>query len=254
MDSKHIARHAAWAAHYPLSTVHCIVPAMNAKQHAADAALTYVRSGTVIGLGTGSTAELFIRSLGSALKNGTLHDIKGVPTSISSDKLARELGIPIIELKDHPQLDVAVDGADEVDPSLNLIKGLGGALLREKIIAQAAKRLIVIADESKVVDVLGTKSPLPVEVAAFAHEVHAVHFSKLGATPTLRKTASGSIYTTDNGNYIYDCQFDAIRDPLALQASIRDRAGVVDTGLFLGIAAIAIIGTATSVREIKRPS
>lgn len=227
---------------------------MNAKQRAAEAALKYVKSGTVIGLGTGSTADCFIRALGTALKSGQLKEVAGVPTSIASDRLAREMGIRIVALKDHPQLDIAVDGADEVDPHLNMIKGLGGALLREKIIAQAAKRMIVIADESKIVDVLGTKAPLPIEVAAFSHEIHAEQFLQLGGAPALRRTADGSIYTTDNGNYIYDCKFAAIHDPQTLQSAIRDRAGVVDTGLFINIATVAIIGNESGVRTIERRS
>ena len=227
---------------------------MNAKQRAADAALTYVSSGSVIGLGTGSTADYFIRALAAALKDGRLRDVRGVPTSVASDRLARELGIGIVALKDHPQLDVAVDGADEVDPHLNLIKGLGGALLREKIIAQAARRFIVIADEGKLVPVLGTKSPLPIEVAAFSHEVHVEELRRLGGSPVLRKTTDGSTYVTDNGNYIYDCKFDAIRDPVSLQTTIRQRAGIVDTGLFIDIAEVAIIGTENGVRELTRNS
>jgi ribose 5-phosphate isomerase A len=175
-----------------------------------------------------------------------------VPTSVASERLARELDIPLVALKDHPQLDVVIDGADEIDPNLNLIKGLGGALLREKIIAQSARQMIVIADEGKIVEVLGTKSPLPVEVAAFSHEVHAAQFQKLGAEPTLRRKADGSIYMTDNGNYLYDCKFAAIHDPRALQSAIRERAGVVDTGLFIGLATVAIIGTDAGVRQIKR--
>jgi ribose 5-phosphate isomerase A len=225
---------------------------MNAKQQAADAALEYVQSDMVIGLGTGSTADCFIRSLGVALKSGRLRNVRGVPTSIASDRLARQLNIPIVALSEHPQLDVAIDGADEIDPQLNLIKGLGGALLREKIIAQSAAKMIVIADDSKLVPVLGSKSPLPVEVAAFSHEIHVEHFRKLGADPTLRRTDDGSIFETDNGNYIYDCRFARIEDPASLHAAIRAWAGVVDTGLFIHIAAMALVGSPAGVKTVSR--
>jgi ribose 5-phosphate isomerase A len=224
----------------------------SAKQRAAMAALEYVRSDSVIGIGTGSTADLFIRALGAALASGQLRNVRGVPTSNASDRLAREVGVPIVALKDHPTLDVAIDGADEVDPQLNLIKGLGGALLREKIIAQSATRMIVIADEGKLVPALGTKSPLPVEVVAFSHEVLVAHLRRLGGEPTIRRCADGSIFTTDNGNYIYDCKFDRIDDPAELERAIRARAGIVDTGLFLGIASVAIIGTDDGVRKVER--
>ncbi len=223
---------------------------MNAKERAASAALEHVKSGTVIGLGTGSTADCFIRALGAALKAGTLHDVKGVPTSIASDKLARDLGIEIVSLADYPDLDVAVDGTDEIDANLVMIKGLGGALLREKIVAQAAKRMIVIADESKVVQVLGVKTPLPVEVAAFSHDIHIPQFRTLGADPTLRRTKAGDIFTTDNGTHIYDCKFPRVTDPRGLEQAIRRYAGVIDTGLFIDIATLAIIGTETGVRTL----
>jgi ribose 5-phosphate isomerase A len=224
----------------------------SAKHRAARAALEYVQSNSVIGIGTGSTADLFIRELGAALASGQLRDVKGVPTSNASERLARELGIPIVALKDHPALDIAVDGADEIDPQLNMIKGLGGALLREKIIAQSAARMIVIADEGKLVPTLGTKSPLPVEVVAFSHEVLVAHLRRLGAEPTIRRCADGSIFTTDNGNYIYDCKFNRIDRPRELEQAIRARAGIVDTGLFLGIASVALIGTDDGVRKVER--
>jgi ribose 5-phosphate isomerase A len=225
---------------------------MNAKQEAADAALEFVKSDTVIGLGTGSTADCFIQSLGAALKSGRLRNVRGVPTSIASDRLARGLNIPIVSLSDHPRLHLAIDGADEVDPQLNLIKGLGGALLREKIIAQSAEKMIVIVDNSKLVPFLGSKSPLPIEVAAFSHEIHIEHFRKLGAEPVLRKKADGSIFETDNGNYIYDCRFARIDEPSVLQTAIRAWAGVVDTGLFINIAAAVLVGSETGVKKISR--
>ncbi|HEV7300007.1 MAG TPA: ribose-5-phosphate isomerase RpiA [Tepidisphaeraceae bacterium] len=225
---------------------------MNAKHRAAEAALTYVTSDSVIGIGTGSTADYFIRALGDALQAERLRNVRGVPTSLSSERLARHLGIGIVSLSEYPQLDIAVDGADEIDPHLDMIKGLGGALLREKIVAQSAARMIVIADEGKLVPTLGTKSPLPVEVAAFSHEIHVGHLRQLGGEPTLRRSDDGTIFTTDNGNYIYDCKFPRIDRPRELELAIRARAGVIDTGLFLGIATVAIIGSETGVRQIQR--
>jgi len=211
------------------------------KQAAGEAALEFIRSGMNVGLGTGSTADYFLIALGREIKAGKLRDIRGVPTSIKSHDRAIELGIPLCELKDVPFLDVAVDGADEVDPKLNLIKGMGGALLREKIIAQAARKFVVIADSSKKVSALGAKGPLPVEVTPFAYETHGAFFESLGAQPLLRKKSDGSIFITDNGNVIYDCRFARIDDPADLEIKLLKHAGVVDTGLFIGIATIAVI-------------
>lgn len=225
---------------------------MNPKQRAAEAALTLIRSNTVVGLGTGSTAEFFLRGLGDALKEGRLQNIRGVATSKQSEKLATDFGIPVIDLSQAPRPDITVDGADEVAPDLNLIKGLGGALLREKIVAQNSARLVIIADTGKAVQTLGTHSPLPVEVTPFAHETHVAFFKSLGADPKLRKTKDGSaVFVTDNGNYIYDCRFENIPDPAGLEMTLRRRAGVVESGLFIGIAKLALIADENSVREIK---
>jgi ribose 5-phosphate isomerase A len=224
---------------------------MNPKQRAAEASLKFVRDGMVIGLGTGSTADYFLQALAAALRDGRLKGVRGVPTSRQSERRAEHLGIPLITLAD-AKPDVTIDGADEVDPQLNLIKGLGGALLREKIVAQNSAKLIIIADGGKSVQKLGTKSALPVEVAQFAHEVHADFFRTLGAMPALRKTPDGAPYVTDNGNYIYDCKFNAIDDPAALDAALHSRAGVVETGLFVHIASVALIATDTGVEERRR--
>ena len=155
-------------------------PTPNLKQQAAEAAMAYVRDGMALGLGTGSTTKFFIEALGAAVRDGRVRNVRGVPTSVRSETLARELGIPLTTLGECPKLDVAVDGADKVGPGLDLIKGLGGALLREKIIAQAAARFVVIADASKDVAKLGTKSPLPVEVVPFAHEAQVPFFRAWG--------------------------------------------------------------------------
>src|SRR5437764_1093830 len=164
---------------------------MNPKQRAGEAAVSYIRSGMAVGIGTGSTADFFIIALAAALREGKLAAIRGVPTSVQSEKRARELGIPLVTLAECPTLDVTVDGADEVGPSLDLIKGLGGALLREKMVAQAAKRFVVIADSSKRVDALGTKAPVPVEVVQFAHAAHQRFFRSIGGVPTLRRKSDG---------------------------------------------------------------
>jgi ribose 5-phosphate isomerase A len=225
---------------------------MNPKQRAAEAALPMIHDGMVVGLGTGSTADYFLKALGAALKAGKLHNIIGVATSRQSEYRALELGIPLTTLARSPVIDLTVDGADEVDPSLNLIKGLGGALLREKIVAQNSKQLVIIADSSKSVTKLGTKAPLPVEVVPFAHETHEIFFRSLGAEPTLR-AVGGMIFNTDNGNLIYDVKFKQIDDPAALERKMLKRAGIVGTGLFVGIATTALIANERSVTRRDRP-
>jgi len=219
---------------------------MNPKQRAAEAALAHIRSDTVVGLGTGSTADYFLLALGEALKSKRLTGIRGIPTSEATDRRARHLGIPIIELADVKEIDVTVDGADEVAPNRDLIKGLGGALLREKIVAQNSRELIIIADASKRVDRLGARSALPVEVVSFAHEAQARFLASLGCVPTLRTKPNGGAtavtFVTDNGNFIYDCRFEGgIPDPQKLNEALARRAGVVESGLFLEMATRAII-------------
>ena len=225
---------------------------MNPKQRAAEAAIAFVQSGMVVGLGTGSTADEFLRALADALSSGRLRDIRGVPTSRQSEQRARELGIPLATLAECPNPDVTIDGADEIAPNLDLIKGLGGALLREKIVAQNSRQLIIIADAGKRVQTLGTRSALPVEVAQFGHESHVRFFTGLGAKPVLRRTTSGDVFVTDNGNYIYDCRFDGIPDPRKLEGLLLHRAGVVDSGLFLGLASGALIADDTTVQHLRR--
>ena len=214
--------------------------------------MAYVQSGMIVGLGTGSTSDYFLQALGHALKEGKVSNVRAVPTSRKSEQRAQHLGIPLTTLVENPTLDVAVDGADEVTPDLNLIKGLGGALLREKIIAQAARKFIVIADSQKRVDALGTKSPLPVEVTQFCHEAHVPFLTGLGCVPTLRRTPEGNPFVTDNGNYIYDCRFPRIDDPAGLELKLLRRAGVVDTGLFLGIASVALVADENEVQTLTR--
>lgn len=226
---------------------------MNPKQRAAEAAMSFVQSGMVVGLGTGSTADFFLTSLASSLKEHRIRDVRGVPTSRQSERRAQELGIPLATLAQCPHPDVTIDGADEVDPRVDLIKGLGGALLREKIVAQNSKKLVIIADEGKSVAKLGSKSMLPVEVAQFGHEVQEPFFRTLGATPNLRRSSDGSLFVTDNSNYIYDLRFpNGIDNPPDLEKSLKSRAGVVETGLFLAIATIAIIANDKNVEQRTR--
>lgn len=223
---------------------------MEAKQRAGEAALQYVRDGMVIGLGTGSTAKFFIQAVGSALRTGNLRNVRGVPTSVYSERLARESGLPVVTFSQIQDIDITVDGADEVTPDLMLIKGLGGALLREKLVAQNSKRLIIIVDQSKLVEKLGTHTALPVEVTPFGHEANARFLATLGCTPVLRRNPDSAIYLTDNGNYILDCKFPVIADPRALDRKLADRAGVVESGLFLDMADAAIVADDNSVRTI----
>lgn len=216
------------------------------KKAAAVRALDYVKPGMKLGLGTGSTAEHFVRALGEKVKAGL--DIVCVPTSERTGKLAESLGIALTNLDDTPHLDITVDGADELDGKLRLIKGGGGALLREKIVATASDRMIVIADASKLVKTLGA-FPLPVEVIPFGSAVTARKIAEVasahGCTGRMSRRADeyGEPFFTDSENFIYDCDFGSIPDPDGLAAALNRIAGVVDNGLFIGIAALAIVGT-----------
>jgi len=226
---------------------------MDPKQRAAVAALELIRDNMVVGLGTGSTADFFLVALAEAIALGRLRNVRGVPTSIRSEQRAAGLGIPLTSLARDPHPDITVDGADEIAPNLDLIKGLGGALTREKIVAQNSHRLVIIADQAKLVPALGSKTALPVEVLPFGHETHEAFFRSLGCQPSLRRNSDGSPFITDNGNLIYDCRFPApIAAPRALELSLKSRAGVVESGLFLGIAEAALIGSPAGVRRLER--
>ncbi|AWV33356.1 ribose 5-phosphate isomerase A [Paenibacillus odorifer] len=211
---------------------------INVKQLAAEKAVEFVKDGMKIGLGTGSTAYWAINKLGERVSEGL--KITAVATSRASEEQARELGIPIVAFGDIDSLDLTIDGADELDSSLQLIKGGGGALLREKIVASNSTRMIVIADESKVVNTLG-KFPLPVEIVPFAWEWTVAELANLGCNPELRRSGE-ELYKTDNGNYIADCRFEAIESAPKLALAIQNIPGVVEHGLFIGIAAMAIVG------------
>src|ERR1700712_2527794 len=220
-----------------------------AKRMAARRALEFVEDGMLLGLGSGTTSRMFIEELGERVKQGLR--VRGIATSTTSRQLAESLSIPIITFDDSPVLDLAVDGADEVGPGLALIKGGGGALLREKIVASAARKFIVIADSSKLVDHLG-RFPLPVEVIQMALPVVARKLEAFGLNPKLRHRPDGSKFITDEGNYILDCSCGEILDPAKTAAEIRGIAGVVEHGLFLRMASFALIASVQGVIEVGK--
>ena len=224
------------------------------KRSAAAEAVAQVRSGMVLGLGTGSTAAYFLQLLGAKIESGELQDIVGVASSIRTGREARTAGIPLTGLAEHPRLDLAVDGADEVTPELDLIKGMGGALLREKMVAQASDRFVIIADSSKAVGRLGSRSALPVEVVDWGWSGHVAFLEAQGARVEVRSFDDGPPFKSDNGNLILDCSFpEGIADPAALEAGLRARAGVVGTGLFLGMADEAILAGPEGITRLRRP-
>ncbi|KAF4358525.1 hypothetical protein CsatB_028834 [Cannabis sativa] len=223
------------------------------KKLAADKAVEYVKSGMVLGLGTGSTAAFVVAKLGELLKSGELTNIVGVPTSKRTEEQARELGIPLSVLDDHPSIDLAIDGADEVDPDLNLVKGRGGALLREKMVEAASAKFVVVADETKLVSGLGGSGlAMPVEVVQFCWKYNLVRLQELfkeeGVEAKLRVEGGGKPYVTDNSNYIVDLYFKTpIKDALAAGKEISALEGVVEHGLFLDMATAVIIAGTTGV-------
>lgn len=213
------------------------------KRRAAQSAVERVRSGMVVGLGSGTTASLAVQEIGRRLESGELTGIVGIPTSVQTKQLADSLGIPLASLDEHRALDLTIDGADQIDPRGNLIKGGGGALLREKIVAAASRRLLIVADESKLVTRLGESFPLPVEVVDFGWKTHEEPLRELGAEPVLRVDAAGEPYRSDSGHYILDCRFpDGIVDPEYVERAILCRPGVVETGLFLGMSPEVFVG------------
>ncbi len=228
-------------------------PSERGKAVAGARAANAVTPGMRLGLGTGSTVAFFLRALGRRVQDGELPGVVGVPTSLRTRQEAGELGIPLSTLQEVGSLDLTVDGADEVDPDLDLIKGLGGALLREKMVAQVTQHLIIIADQRKLVNRLGTRSPLPLEVVPFAWETHLPFLSELGAQAVIRSGPDGERFLTDNGNVILDCHFsNGIEDAHALQDTLAKRAGVVESGLFLGMAAEVLVGGEGDVMTMTR--
>ena len=219
------------------------------KEAAARASLHFVRDGDIVGLGTGSTAAYAVRFLAERVREGL--KIRGIPTSVQTKELAGSLGIPLTTLDECQQIDVDIDGADEFDSQLHLIKGGGGALLREKIIASASRQVVIIADSSKQVAVLG-KFPLPVEVIPFAQALVAKRIGALGATVKQRQDAKGKPFVTDEGHHILDCGFGQIPDPPALARVLSDMPGVVEHGLFINLATVVLVAKGENVAELRR--
>lgn len=222
------------------------------KARAAERAVAMVESGMVLGLGSGSTALFALRYLSALIRDGKLRGVAGVPTSVRVEQEAIRLEIPLVSLDDRVVIDLTIDGADEVDPDLNLIKGGGGALLREKIVAQASRREVIVIDESKLSPRLGTKWAVPVEIVPFGWSATARYLETIGALPKLRTNADGAPYRTDQDNLILDCAFGPMANPSEIAAKIKARAGVVEHGLFLGLATEIIVASASGIRRITR--
>jgi ribose 5-phosphate isomerase A len=220
------------------------------KHAAAVRAIAEVRSDMVVGLGSGSTATFVVQELGARVADGLR--ITGVPTSERTRALAMQLGVPVAPPDDWPAIDLTIDGADQVERgSLNLVKGLGGALLREKIVATASHRMVVVVDDSKIVDRLGRVTPLPVEIVAFGRQRTLARLAELGLRPELR-LADGRPFISDGGNHIADCHVDAVADPRRLETELSAIVGVVETGLFLGLASMVIVGHPGGI-EVMEP-
>lgn len=221
------------------------------KRAAALRAVEYVEDGMVVGLGTGSTATFVVQALGERVAHGL--KIVGIPTSERTATLARSLGIPLASFAEHQRIDLTIDGADEVARgSLDLIKGLGGALLREKIVAAASRRLIIVVDQEKLVDRLGDHTAVPVEVTQFGWQSTAAAIAKLGAVPVLRHAAEDHPFITDGGNYILDCRFPGIPDPAATERGLEMIVGAVENGLFVGRSSAVIVASTDGVQVLTR--
>jgi ribose 5-phosphate isomerase A len=219
------------------------------KKLAAEKAVEYVESGMILGLGTGSTVEYALKKLGEMVKNGL--DIKGIPTSMHTRKIAKEENISLTTIEENPEIDLTIDGADEVDSELNLIKGGGGALTREKIVAYHSKREIIVIDDTKVVKALGIDFPLPVEIVKFGWSSTKNKLEEFGCNVELRKIM-GDPYITDNSNYILDCEFERIDDPEQLEVNINNIPGVVENGLFIGLTDDVIVGSKQGIKTLTR--
>jgi ribose 5-phosphate isomerase A len=224
------------------------------KQQAAEHAVENVQSGMIVGLGHGSTAIWAVRKIAQLIQAGTLRNVLGIPCSVLIESEARELRIPLTTLEDHPVIDITIDGADEVDPQLNLIKGGGGALMREKIVAQASKREIIVVDESKLVPALGTHWAIPVEVIPFGYGSQMDYLQSLGAEVKIRQDKDNHPFKTDQGNLILDCKFGPLPDAAALAEKLKLRTGIVEHGLFIALATEVIVAGSEGIREIKRNS
>lgn len=215
----------------------------------AERALEFVADGSVIGLGSGRAATAFVRALGQRVKAGLR--VRGVPTSKATAEVAREVGVPLASLEEEPVLELTVDGADEVDPALNLIKGYGGALVREMIVAASSKRLVILVGSEKLVDGLGARGVLPVEVVPFGVALCRRRFAEMGFASEIRE-AGGRAFVTDNGNLIVDCKIPVLNDPAGVEGSLLRVPGVVGTGLFLGMADTVLVQNGESFEERRR--
>lgn len=222
------------------------------KKLAAEKAMDFIKSGMVLGLGTGSTVFYALQNIAELMKSGELKNISGIPTSNQTADLAREFGIPLTTLDEHPVIDLTIDGADEIDPTLNLIKGGGGALWKEKIIAQASRKVVIIADDSKFSQQLGEKWHVPIEVVQFAAASEKLFLESLGGEPQLRKGKDGGLFKTDEGNLIIDCNFGVIDDLYLLASKMEHRAGIIEHGLFLDIANVVIIAGETEIKVYNK--
>ncbi|MCW4048716.1 MAG: ribose-5-phosphate isomerase RpiA [Candidatus Bathyarchaeota archaeon] len=224
-----------------------------AKRKAADRAIHHVKSGMVVGLGSGSTAAEGIRALGERLRNGELTDVKGVPTSYQAIQEAIKVKVPLTTLDEYPELDMGFDGVDQMDHDLNAIKGGGGALLREKIVASCCREYILIADNSKLADILGTGQAVYCEVHPIAVTPVMRKLEAIGGTPVVRQ-ATGKLgpVVTDNGNNLIDVDFGPIKDPKALNQRLHSVQGLLETGLFIGYADLAYVGTETDVLKLTK--
>ncbi|MDF1591501.1 MAG: ribose-5-phosphate isomerase RpiA [Desulfobacterales bacterium] len=222
------------------------------KQAAAYRAVELVKSGMVLGLGTGSTFRFALERLADLLNRKRLENIQGIASSFATEKMAKSLGFPLTTFAIHPKIDLTIDGADEIDPDLNMIKGAGGALLKEKILQQVSRRVVIIADENKLSPRLGTHGPLPVEVIPFACRIEEIFLQSLGASVSLRMDVDGSPYRTDQSNLILDAHFGPISAPKNLAVLLNERAGVVEHGLFLDTTSDVIIAGTKGIKHLRR--
>jgi ribose 5-phosphate isomerase A len=222
------------------------------KKLAGEKAIEHIEDGIIVGLGTGSTVEYTLRKLGELVRGGL--NIKGIPTSVHTKRIAKEEQIPLTTLEEYPIIDVTIDGADEVDSNLNLIKGGGGALVREKIIAFNSKKVIIVIDDSKVVKGLGIDFPLPVEVIKFGWTSTKKTLEELDCNVELRTVTGNEPFITDNSNYILDCEFDRILDPVQLEIDINNIPGVVENGLFIDLVNEVIVGSKQGILTLDKES
>ena len=224
------------------------------KQQAAERAVEFIESGMIVGLGHGTTAIWATRKIAALINSKQLTNILAIPCSAQTEAEARQLGIPLSTLELHPVVDITIDGADEVAPNFNVIKGGGGALLREKIVAQATKREIIVVDESKLSPIIGTKWAVPVEVIPFGYGSQKVYLEDLGAKVSCRQKPDGSVFHTDQGNIILDCNFGAIADPEHLAEQIKQRTGIVEHGLFIRLVSDVIVASSSGTQQLQKQS